>query len=154
MAIGFTNYEEQVVVPVLTLKEKMTALSSASKIAVLNGFVAKILPGTLKHTVPIDSILIEEIYREIDRIEETSRVIMREEVVMVEATYDEFGEELTPAEYNVAPTTIDELKAELAPNFVDSFTTAQVGAIVDKMVQYSKSDGSGTAAFYATEVIK
>jgi hypothetical protein len=151
--LGFTYYDEPVVQPVPTVAEMMAALTNDQKIAILNGFTAKKKPNIVKHELSIPQAVVVAIYKEIDRIEETARLLMREEVVLEDATFDEDGNMLTEPVYNDAPTSITELKAELAPNFTESFTVAQVGAIVDRMIAYSKADGSGDAAYYQSQVV-
>jgi hypothetical protein len=156
--IGFTTYVQPEPAPEPTLAERFATLSGAQKIAVLDGFSAKTLPNDLKHSVAIAKDLIIGIYREIDAIEETARLLMREEVIITEGTYDGSGNEITAPEYNTAPSTISELKAEVALSFTDIFTTAEVGAVINAMISYSEIDSSGspigTAAVYSAEVIK
>lgn len=152
--IGFTYYNEPVVEQPPTTQEILDSLTAAQKVAVLNGFTNKVLPNRLKYQIPIPEVAIRRLYEALNNIEETAKAIMREEVVLQEGTYDEQGNEITPPEYNVAPTTPQELLADVALNSSNVFTQAQVEAILTKMVQYSKADGTGDWAFYSTEVVK
>jgi len=153
--IGFTNYDEPTVVPQLTLKERIALMTNAEKVNILNGFIAKTLPARLKYTVPVSLDLIKEMYKEFDRIEETSRSLMRGEIIVKPEVIDsKTGEVTTPAVYNKIPNSIAVLKSTLSPEFVDSFNTSEVGYIVDKMIKHSKADGKGTAAYYSVEVKK
>jgi len=155
--LGFTYYNEISQPAEPTLQDIINSLTGIQKSAVLDGFTNKILPGRLKYTIAIPERAIQRLYNAIDSIEETARAIMREEVVLVEGTYDEDGNEITPPEYNVAPDTPAELLADVALNFADIFTEAQVSAVLQRMVEYSRVDSSGDPigdwAYYSTNVV-
>lgn len=79
---------------------------------------------------------------------------MRGEVVVTPAVLDpETGEVVTPAVYNTPPTTANALLTQVQNEFADDFTSQQVLAILTKMVEYSKHDGTGNWAFYSANVI-
>jgi len=154
--IGFTYYDEFPVKPQPTLQELIAALSGQQKVAILNGFVKKTLPKKLAYDVPgLKREVVARLYRAIDEIEETSRSLMRGEVLITPAEIDQVtGEEITPAVYNTPPANATALLSTVADEFSDIFTEAQVSAVLQKMVAYSKWDGSGDWAFYSSEVIK
>ena len=54
---------------------------------------------------------------------------------------------------NTPPTTAAQLLSQVQDDFSDDFTGAQVSAILTKMVNYSKHDGSGDWDFYKDNVI-
>ena len=94
-------------------------------------------------------------YRAVDEIEETACSYMRGEVLVTPAVIDpDTGEVLEEAVYNTPPTTANQLLTAIQDLFNEDFTSGQVSAILTKMVQYSKHNGTGDWAFYSTEVIK
>ena len=158
MAIGFTYYDTPPApTPKPTTAEIVASLSGGQKTGILNGFINRpksVPPKKLGTEIQLSSKIIEHLYRKIDAVEETARKYMRGEVVVTPAEYDEEGNETTSAVYNDIPNTLTALKNTVAPFFDDAFTTAQVGAVLSKMVEYSKYDGSGTWTFYKEEVAK
>lgn len=154
--IGFTHYDIIPAPTQPTIQELIDSLTGAQKTAILNGFVKKTLPKQLAYDTPgLSKAVIIRLYRAIDDIEETSRTLMRGERLITPAEYDpDTGEEITPAVYNTPPSTAAQLLAAVAAEFADVFTSAQVSAILTKMVNYSKYDGSGTWTFYKAEVVK
>ena len=131
--IGFSHYD----VPpstALTTQEILAALTGAQKTAVLNGFALKTPVTQLKHeTSGIGTGAIRHLYRKIDEVEESARMLMRG---------------ASP------PTTATALRNAIQDSFVDDFTSTQISAILNKMIQYAKHDGSGTFSYYKAEVIK
>ena len=155
--LGFTTYVHPAPPATPTLAERIGALTNATKIAILDGFANKIGPNRLKITVNIKKDLITAIYKEIDAIEEYCRTIMRGELLVTPAVIVD-GVETTPAVYNTPPSTIPDLKAQAAAEFSDVFTVAEVGAVVDKLIEYAEVDTGGnpigTALVYQAEVVK
>jgi len=157
--IGFTTYVQPEPPVPPTLAERFAELTGAEKLAILNGFTDKIQPNDLKATVAVKKDLIRGVYYAIDAIEELSRVLMREEVLLEEGTYDpETGEEITPPVYNDAPTSIADLKDEIIANSDGIiFSDAEVVIVIDRMISYSELDATGapigTAAVYAANVV-
>jgi hypothetical protein len=139
---GFTYYDE---IPSTspTTQEILVALTSTQKLAVLNGFATETPITELKHSAGIHPYAIGHLYQKIDEIEERSRALMRGEVLISQ----------DPDVYNTPPTTSAELLAEIQDDFSDDFTSAQVTAILTKMVNYSKHDGTGDWAYYASVVV-
>jgi hypothetical protein len=129
---GFTHYNE---IPSTepTTAEILASLTNAQKVAVLDGFVANTPIIQLKHEIGVRSFAINHLYTKIDEMEAISRALMRD---------------VTP------PSTSGELVTAIEGLFADDFTSAQVTAILTKMVEYSKHDGTGTWAYYSSEVIK
>ena len=153
--IGFTSYDIVKAPSVPTTAELVSALTAGQRIAILNGFANKILPQRLKKQIFIKPEVIRHMYNRIDAIEEFSRTITRGELVDKPAEYFvETGEVKNPETYIKAPTTVTELKTAVDKEFGDEFSNAQSGAIVDKMIKMSKKDGSGTAAFWLSNVVK
>ena len=156
--MGFTTYITPAPAPVPTLLERIAALSATQKSAILAAYEIDIKPDVLKHEIGVKKDLIVAIYKGVDEVRSTTKVTIREEIILVEAKYDEEGKEITPPEFNEAPTTISELKSEVALSFTDIFTSAQAGAIIDKMIVWSEVDKGGkpigTAAVWAKEVVK
>jgi len=157
--LGFTTYVQPAEPTPPTLAERFAELTGAQKAAILDGFCDKIVANDLKHTVDVPKDLIQGVYLAIDEIEELSRVLMREEVLLEEGVYDpETGEEITPPVYNEAPATIPELKAEIKLNATNIiFTDAEIDAVIDRMILYSEIDENGdyigTPATYAANVV-
>jgi len=154
--IGFTYYDSQVVVKPTT-QEVLATLSGTQKLLILNGFAKKTKPDILARGIDIEHSLwiVKYLYCKIDEIEETARFLMRGEVLITPAIIDpETGEVIEEAIYNTPPSTANELLSQVQDEFDDDFTGAQVNAILTKMVEYSKRNGSGTWDFYKTEVVK
>lgn len=155
--MGFTTYIRPVVTQP-TLPEIIASLSGTQKLAILNGFADDVPAGTLKHILPIPTSAIEALYAEIREIRDECTELMREEQIIQEAILDDEGNVVTPAVYNDAPADLAELKAIVSTTFDELFTEAQIGAVIDKMIEYSEidSDGNyiGTWAVYAAEVVK
>ncbi len=64
----------------------------------------------------------------------------------------ETGEVTTLATYQDIPSSVTELKDDVDTEFSGEFTSAQSGAVVDKMIEYSKHDGTGDAAYYLSKI--
>lgn len=153
-SIGFTYYDTVPSVPQPTLQELIEALSGAQKIAILNGFTKKTLAKQLAYTTPgLDRAVIQRLYQSMDSMEELSRSLMRGEVLVTPAVIDpQTGEVTTPAVYNTPPASSGALLSAVQDAYVDIFTGAQVNAILTRMVEYSKWDGTGDWTFYSTQV--
>jgi len=143
--IGFTNYEAPPAEP--TLQELIAALTAGQKTTVLDSFATGKGVVEVKDAAGIPTSVVIRLYAEIKRIEDTSRLLMRGEYI---TGYDGDGN----PQYASAPTDAAELLAAVEDEFVATFTSSQVEAILTKMVQYSKGDGTGTWTFYSTEVVK
>ena len=130
--IGFSSYDTPPSVGPTT-QEILAALTAGQKTAVLNGFALKTPVTQLKHAAGVHSFAIRHLYRKIDEIEEASRALMRE---------------ASP------PNTQTALRNAIASDFSGDFTLTQVGAVIGKMILFSKHDGSGSFNYYKTEVIK
>jgi len=158
--IGFTTYVQPAALIPPTLAERFAGLTAQEKLAILDGFCNKIIANRLKAQIAVAKDLIQGTYLAIDAIEELSRLLMREEVLIEEGTYDpETGEEITPPVYNEAPVTIAELKVEIIFNSEGLiFTEGEIELVIDTMIEYSELDEDGlpigTAAVYAANVVK
>lgn len=154
--LGFTYYNTKPTPSIPTLQELISGLSGAQKLTILNGFVNKVLPKTLAYNeAGLNRGVVIRLYRAIDEIEEYARTLMRGELEITPAEIDpETNEIITPAVMNTPPTNATTLLSDVQDEFSEVFTNAQVSAILTKMVEYSKYDGSGDWAFYSSEVIK
>ena len=153
-SLGFTYYNTRPVVSRLTIQELIDNLSGVQKGAILDGFVKKILPKTLAYDVSgLSREVVVRLYRAIDEIEEVSRHLMRGEVIITPAVIDPVTGEVTiPAVYNTLPAKAGALLSAVQGVFSEDFNAIQVTAILTKMVEYSKYDGSGDWAFYKNNV--
>ena len=66
----------------------------------------------------------------------------------------ETGVEITPAVYNTPPTTQVQLRNQVTVLMQGEFEQGQVGAVINKMMEYSKYDGSGDWDYYKSGVNK
>jgi len=153
--LGFTYYDTPPTPSVPTIQELIDALSGAQKTAILDGFTQKILPKKLSYDIPgLSRRVIQRLYEAIDSIEEMARSLMRGEVLITPAVIDpETGEITTAAVYNTPPTSASELLSDVEDAFIDVFTSTQVEAVLTRMVEYSKHDGSGDWTYYSANVI-
>ena len=157
--MGFTTYITPAPAPQPTLLERIAALSGTQKTDILAAYEVDKKPDVLKHESGIKKDLIIAVNKGIDEVRALTKMIVREEVVMVAGTYDpETGDVITEPEFNDAPETIVDLKAEIALNFTEIFTSAQIGSIIDKMIAWSEVDAAGapigTAGVWSVEVVK
>lgn len=129
MTIGFVNYDEPVAVP--TVAELLAALTGPQRIGILNGFAARTSVQQLKAQLGLRSSIIIFFYAKLKEIEMKATEIMRSGF---------------PAASAVALGTAVE-------SYFTDFTSAQVGAVIDKIVSMSKSDGTGDWTWYSSKVI-
>ena len=142
-----------------TLQEILASLSGTQKLSILNGYADRVPEGRLKHILPIPVAAIKSLYDAIDDVRDLSAQYMREEVLLVDEEIDpETGEVTTPAVFNDPPVDIVELKALVSTELDEVFTEGQVGAVINKMIEYSEIDADGnyigTWTVYAAEVVK
>ncbi len=151
--IGFTNYDIIDVTPGPTTAELVAALSSTQRGEILTGFAEKTIPRRLRKKIFVSEAIITYLYKRIDAIEEYCRVLVRGELIDTPAETDpETGEVITPATFVPAPTTVTGLRSAVDAEFSEEFSNAQSTAIVNMMIAYSKTDGSGDAAYYLLKV--
>lgn len=150
----FIYYNEKPVKVKPTMQEILENLTNQQKIQILDAFAKGIKPDQLKHKINISGIIIVHLYKAISAIEEKSRLLMRGEVLITSAEYNEEGIEVKSAVYNKPITTALQLKNAIKADFVNEFTETQVTAVLQKMVKYSKCGGSGSWEFYSKEVVK
>jgi hypothetical protein len=153
MGLGFTAYDKPNV-ETQTTQEMLATMTAQDRGAVLNGFTAKKDPTKLKHELGVDKKVIIHLYKMIDAVEEFCRSLLRGEIIEQEAVYDENGELVSDTVYKAAPNSVAGLEDAVAAEFGEEFTKDQSDAIVDKMIKYSKSDGTGTPPYYLAEVTK
>lgn len=154
--LGFIFFNELPEIKGPTTQEILASLTGTQKILILDGFAKKIKPETLQYRIKIRNaeVVVKHLYCKIIEIEEKSRLLMRGEIVITPAEYDEEGVETKPAVYNIQPTTSVKLKDAVKVDFSDDFTETQINAILSKMILYSKHDGSGVWEFYKSEIVK
>ena len=150
----FKYYNIKSVAEKLTTLQMVASLTGEQKLAVLNGFSKNVKFKKLATEQHINRYVVAHLYKKIYEIEKISRSLVRGEILITSAKYNKEGELITPAEYNVVPSTIIVLKSQIAKLFKDDFTTIQSNAIVSKMVAYSKFAGNGIWSFYSTEIKK
>lgn len=156
--LGFRCFTSPEAPIVLTLRQRVVALSDSQRQALLNGFVNRIPAGHLDHKLGLSKELIEYVYDGIDAIEETSRLLMRGEYVTApEVSHIDPVTGLkvidTPATYAAVPTTAVQLRQSVAPIFSADYPVLFCSNAVNEMVLWSKYDGSGTFAFYRSQII-
>lgn len=142
--LGFRCFTSPEAPIVLTERQQVAALTDEQRNSVIMGFVNKIPAGTLKHTLHIPGSLIRFMYEGIDAIEERCRLYMRSEVVVTP------GE---PPVYNVQPATQLILRQTVSPEFIVNYPQLFITNVIQAMVDWSKFDGSGTFAFYKSQII-
>jgi len=148
MKIGFTDYDEPIPQP--TLEELLASLTAQQKIGILNSYAEKVSVSDVKIIYKIEVGIVEIFYNEITEIEILCTKIMRNE--LVEPELDENGNEV-PIDI---PTPINGNQlATLAHQYGnDAFSQGNVTLVVNKMIEYSKSDGTGDWAWYSTKIIE
>lgn len=151
--IGFYRFYEKPIPVELTVKEKIALLSSVQKTSLLDAFINETPPEHLDYKLMIPIELIRYLFDKIDNIQILSKSYMRGEVIITPAVLDEFGVETTPAVMNIPPTNQTALAVIITPLF-DDFTAGQITAILNVMIKWTRYDGSGTWAFYASEIVK
>lgn len=122
--------------------------------------------STAKTELSIPRDIIESTYKDISEVESTVIKAMRGESKIQLATYDEYGNEITPDIYNTIPVTLDELKELIfnliARDFVEkvqgSYSIEDVEELrikvyfcVDKIIEYSKSTKDGDWTFFSQQ---
>lgn len=129
--LGFTYYDEPEAETPPTTQEILATVSGQDRGKILNGFAEKILPNRLKYNVDAPLAVIKYLYRKIDDVEQYAHSLM---------TGDN------------PPSTANALLTAIQDEFSDDFTPDQVEAVLQKMVQYSKSTKDGTWTFYKNNV--
>ena len=156
--LGFRCFTSPEVPVVLTLRQQVIALSDAQRQALLDGFVNRIPAAHLDHKLGLSKELIEYVYNGMDAIEETSRLLMRGEYIITpEVSHIDPVTHLkvidTPAVFATVPTTAALLRQAVAPLFSADYPVLFCSNTVNAMVAWSKYDGSGTFAFYKSQII-
>jgi len=161
MTIGIDYYDSPSGGGGLTLSEILASMSSAQKLAVLDGYASRPVttPRKLKHRNKVPERVTGFLYAKIEAVETTCKRVMTGNYVITEAVLDESGEVVTPATYEEIPSGVTVLRtftksknSSTATSNPDDFNDGQIDAIVNKLVTHSKKDGSGNWAFYAANV--
>jgi len=153
--MGFTYYNTKSVKVVPTTQEILASLTGGQKGQILNAFAMRVKAKILAYKMGISFSVIKHLYDKMDEMEESSRSLMRGEVVITPALVDiETGEITTPAVYNPPPATANALLTAIQDAFSNDFTAGQVSAVLTKMVKHSKFNGDGDWSFYSAEIIK
>ena len=152
MAFTFYNIKPVIVLP--TISEIIASLTGGQKGQILNGFAKGTRPIVLARYIGIDQLAVIRLYVKMDEMEEMSRSLMRGEVVITPAVIDpETGEVTIPVVYNTPPSNASGLLSAIQDAFSDDFTSGQVSAVLTKMVEYSKYNGTGDWTYYSSNVI-
>lgn len=156
--LGFRCFTSPEAPVVLTLRQQVVNLTDEQRQTLLMGFVNRIPSGHLYHKVGLSKELIDYVYDGIDAIEETSRLLMRGEYVTTpEVSHIDPVTGLkvvdTPAVYAPVPATAVQLRQAIAPIFSADYPVLFCSNAVNEMFAWSKYDGSGTFAFYKSQII-
>jgi hypothetical protein len=151
--LGFYRFTEPTPVVEPTMRQRVVALDDGTRNDILNGF-ANARPAAHTATeLKLDYPLVNYVYTKIDEIQEASKQLMRGEYITTPAVLDAEGNVITPAVYADVPTTQILLRQAIAPLFVDDFPVNYCSNIVNAMIAWSKYDGTGTFAFYQSQII-
>lgn len=156
--LGFRCFTSPEMPVPLTLRQQVVALTDTQRQALLDGFINRVPSAHLDHQILLPKELIDYVYDGIDAIEEASRLLMRGEYVITPAVthIDQATGNIiidTPAVYATAPTTVVLLRQAIAPIFVTDYPVLFCSNAVNAMVSWSKYDGTGTFAFYKSQII-
>lgn len=153
--MGFPYYDIQPAPEPKTVAELIAELSGPQRGQILKGYTMSVDPEVLARRMKIEEVTVDRLHSEIDQMVAISTDLMREEHVVTPQQIDpQTGEVTQPAVYNDPITGPADLLARVSAMFSDNFTGAQVEAILTKMVEFSKRNGSGDWNFYSTEVRK
>lgn len=155
--IGFMCFTAPAPIVELTMKQKVVALSVDQRTAILNHFINHKHSHHASIELGIEEALVEYMYTKIDEIQDRCRAYMRGEVVITPAvTHIDVNGQIvidTPAVMNVPPTTATDLRTTVAGEFIDDFPGATINEVTAAMLKWSKYDGTGTFAFYKSQII-
>lgn len=156
--LGFRCFTSPEAPVVLTPRQQLGDLSDAQRDAILNGFEQRIPAGQLDHKIGIGQDILRFAYDGIGVIEEQCRLLMRGEVVVTPEVSHIDPVTLqkvidTPAVFNTPPTTQVQLRNAVSPYFIVDYPQLFITNTIQEMVTWSKWDGTGTFAFYKTQII-
>lgn len=151
--IGFYCFTEPVVVTQPTMRQRVVALDDATRQNILSHFTNKRYPAHIATELKLDLELVRYVYDIIDAIQQKARLLMRGEVIVTPAVLDAEGNVITPAVMNTKPTLQTELATTLREEFKDDFPTPFTTLVVSEIMKWSKFDGTGTFAFYKSQII-
>jgi hypothetical protein len=154
---GFTCFNTRPMAQNPSISELVAALDGEEKIKILRGFtvLGRKAYGVVASRLMLNEKVVDRLFGKIDDMQKLSASLMRGEIVITPAEVDQqTGEEITPAVYNTPPANAGALLAAVQDEFSDDFNPVQVTAILTKMVEYSKWNGSGDWVFYSNEIIK
>lgn len=137
--IGFTSYDDPEPVP--TIAELLASLTGPQRSGILNGFAERTSVAVLKGELSLPSSIILFFYGILKQMEQKAFELMNGQVVINE----------DPLTYNTPPVDVADLVSQMEPFFTD-FTTVQLTAMANKMIAYSKSDGTGDWTWYESKV--
>lgn len=149
---GFIRFTEPTVVVVPTIADRIALLSAAQKTNLLNYFIMGKGELETSRDLKINRHLVKTVLDTIDELQQTARMYMRGEIIVSPAVYNATGDITTPVVMNTPPDTQIALGTILQPLFASTFTSGQVTAIITAMIKWSKYDGTGTFAFYQTNI--
>lgn len=156
--IGFYCFTNPTPPVVLTVKQRVALLSAGQKSGILNNFINGMSVLHTSRELQINDSLVEYLFDAIDDIQQRAKAYMKRQVVITpEVSHIDPVTHLkvidTPAVMNTAPANQAALDALLQPEFASDFTVAQITAVINAMIKWCKFDGTGTWAFYQTNII-
>jgi hypothetical protein len=154
--LGFRSFTAPTPVVEPTLRQKVVALTDDQRANLLNGFELLIPAAHLDHKLGISLDIIDYVYNGIDAIQESCRSYMRGEILITPAVMDNNTfppTVITPAVFNTPPTTQAALAIAVRADFLVDFPAPFIVSVVQEVIKMSKYDGTGTFAFYKSQII-
>ncbi len=155
--LGFTTFTTKPVVAEPTLRERVVALTDGQRATLLNSYELMIPAAHLSHQLGLSIELIEYVYQGMSDIQDASRLLMRDEYLITpEVTHIDANGQIvidTPAVYADVPTTQVLLRQAIAPLFQDDYPILFTSNVVNAMIKCSKWGGTGSFAFYQSQII-
>lgn len=153
--MAFTHYDVVEPIPKPTIAELIAALSAQQRGDILKAYRRENVTATkASRYLKIKYDVIDTLFREMDQIDNRAKAYMRQQVVVTPAVYDQDGNLVTPVVYNDPIVDVTDLKAKIYLDFSDDLSVAQVGTLINALVEDSKHDSTGDWTFYSTEVVK
>ena len=151
--LGFRSFTSPPPPVVLTMRQQVVNLTDQQRADILQNFINRIPTEHIYWKMGLSLELLNYVYEGIDAIEEASRLLMRGEYITTPEVRDAEGNVTTPAVYATVPTTIILLRQAIAPIFSANYPVLFCSNAVNAMVAWSKYDGSGSFAFYQSQII-
>ena len=154
--IGFMCFTAPVKQAELTMKQKVIALALEQRTNILNHFINRNSAHHASIELGIEEALVGYMYLKYDEIQQRCRAYMKGEVIVTPAVTheDKDGKIIVDKEavMNTVPSDAATLRTTVAGEFVDDFPGATINEVTAAMIKWSKFDGTGTWAFYSTNI--